>query len=132
MRKQTGLIMTIAQPTAEITIETTAAMTLRAFSDALAARQSTPGGGGAAALTGSQAAALISMVINFTLGNKKYAAIETEMQSWLSQSEDLRNQLLALADRDVEVFNVVSACYAMPKASDAGKSRPHGDVATRP
>lgn len=100
----------------------TAEMTIRAFSDALAARQSTPGGGGAAALTGSQAAALISMVINFTLGNKKYATVETEMQSWLSQSETLRSELLILADRDVEVFNAVAACYAMPKESDAEKA----------
>jgi len=104
------------------TIAPTADMTLRTFSDALAARQSTPGGGGAAAITGSQAAALISMVINFTVGNKKYAAVETEMQSWLSQSEALRNELLALADRDVEVFNAVSACYAMPKETEAEKT----------
>jgi formiminotetrahydrofolate cyclodeaminase len=100
----------------------TADMTLRTFSDALAARQSTPGGGGAAAITGSQAAALITMVINFTVGNKKYASVEVEMQSWLSQSEALRNELLALADRDVEVFKAVSACYAMPKESDAEKA----------
>jgi len=101
---------------------TTAEMTIRTFSDALAARQSTPGGGGAAALTGSHAAALVSMVINFTLGNKKYSAVEAEMQQFLIQSEDLRNELLALADRDVEAFNAVSACYAMPKASDAEKA----------
>lgn len=104
------------------TTETTAAMSIRAFTDALAARQSTPGGGGAAALTGSQAAALISMVINFTLGNKKYAAVEAEMQSWLSQSETLRHELLALADRDVEVFKGVTACYAMPKETDIEKA----------
>lgn len=100
----------------------TADMMLRTFSDALAARQSTPGGGGAAAITGSQAAALISMVINFTVGNKKYAGVEAEMQSWLSQSEALRHELLALADRDVEVFNAVAACYAMPKETDAEKA----------
>lgn len=108
--------------TATVTDTVTAEMTIRAFSDALAARQSTPGGGGAAALTGSQAAALLSMVINFTLGNKKYATVEAEMQSWLSQSETLRTELLALADRDVEVFNAVAACYAMPKESDAEKA----------
>jgi methenyltetrahydrofolate cyclohydrolase len=62
------------------------------------------------------------MVINFTLGNKKYATVEAEMQSWLSQSEALRNALLGLADRDVEVFNAVAACYAMPKATDAEKA----------
>ncbi len=100
----------------------TADMTLRAFGDALAARQSTPGGGGAAAITGSQAAALVSMVINFTLGNKKYTTVAAEMQTWLVQSEQLRHDLLALADRDVEVFNAVAACYAMPKERDGEKA----------
>lgn len=100
----------------------TATLTIGAFSDALAARQSTPGGGGAAALTGSQAAALISMVINFTLGNKKYATVAAQMQSWLSQSEQLRHELLALADQDVAVFNAVAACYALPKDSEAEKA----------
>lgn len=92
------------------------------FLDALAAKQSTPGGGGAAALTGSQAAALISMVINFTLGNPKYAAVEAEMTGYLARSEALRGELLALADADVAAFNAVSACYAMPRATDAEKA----------
>jgi len=104
------------------TIATTAELTLGAFGDALAARQSTPGGGGAAAVTGSQAAALVSMVINFTLGNKKYTTVAAEMQTLLAQSEQLRHDLLALADRDVEVFNTVSACYAMPKETDNEKA----------
>lgn len=114
--------MTTSATTATATEVATAAMTMRTFSDALAARQSTPGGGGAAAVTGSQAAALISMVINFTLSNKKYATVEAQMQSWLSQSEALRHELLALADRDVAVFNAVAACYAMPKETDAEKA----------
>lgn len=101
---------------------TTADMTISAFNAALAAKQSTPGGGGAAAIAGSQAAALISMVIHFTLGNQKYANVETEMKEYLQQSETLRHDLLALADRDVEAFNAVSACYGMPKTTDAEKA----------
>lgn len=97
-------------------------MTIGAFVDALAARNSTPGGGGAAAITGSQAAALVSMVINFTLGNKKYAAVEGEMQTYLAQSEALRADLLAFADQDVAAFNAVAACYEMPKNSDDEKA----------
>ncbi|MEZ4659759.1 MAG: cyclodeaminase/cyclohydrolase family protein [Caldilineaceae bacterium] len=100
----------------------TATITLGDFLDQLAAKQSTPGGGGAAALTGSQAAALVSMVLNFTVGVKKYAAVEAEMQDYLHQSEALRQQLLQLADEDVEAFTAVSACYGMPKATDAEKS----------
>ncbi len=100
----------------------TGEMTIEAFLDALAARESTPGGGGAAALAGSQAAALLSMVINFTLGNKKYADVATAMESYLQQSEALRAELLTLADRDVAAFDAVSACYGMPRATAEEKA----------
>ncbi len=95
----------------------TGEMTVGGFLDELAAKQSTPGGGGAAALTGSQAAALLCMVANFTVGAKKYAEVESEMQSYLGKAEHLRAQLLALADDDVAAFQAVTACYAMPKES---------------
>jgi len=95
---------------------------IKTFLDALAARESTPGGGGAAALTGAQAAALLSMVVNFTLGNKKYAAVADDMTAYLAQSEGLRHDLLALADRDVAAFTAVSACYGMARSTDAEKA----------
>lgn len=97
-------------------------MTIQAFLDALAARESTPGGGGAAAVTGSQAAALLSMVINFTLDNKKYADVADAMERYLQQSEALRIDLLALADRDVEAFTAVSDCYGMQRKTDEEKA----------
>lgn len=100
----------------------TGEMTIGAFLDALAAKQSMPGGGGAAALTGSQAAALLSMVIQFTLGNKKFADVEEEMARLLHATERLRRELLELADRDVEAFTAVVACYAMPRDTDAQKA----------
>lgn len=100
----------------------TGEMQIGDFLDALAAKQSTPGGGGAAALTGSQAAALLCMVANFTLGAKKYANVQEEMKGYLAQAEALRGKLLALADEDVTAFRGVSACYAMPKETDAEKA----------
>ncbi|MFN8441980.1 MAG: cyclodeaminase/cyclohydrolase family protein [Caldilineaceae bacterium] len=103
-------------------MNSTSEMTTGAFIDALAAQQPTPGGGGAAALTGSQAAALVSMVINFTVGKKKYIAVEEEMKTYLEQSEQLRHELLALADSDVAAFSAVAATYSMPKESDAEKA----------
>ena len=96
--------------------------TLAAFLDALAAKQSTPGGGGAAALTGSQAAALVSMVANFTVGRKKYAEVQSEMEATLAQSEALRTELLDLVDRDAEAFGAVMEAYGLPKATDDEKS----------
>ncbi|MCC6166695.1 MAG: cyclodeaminase/cyclohydrolase family protein [Caldilineaceae bacterium] len=97
-------------------------MSIAAYLNALASKQSTPGGGGAAALTGSQAAALLSMVINFTLGNKKYADVHAVMTGHLAASEQLRRQLLALADEDAVAFEAVSAVYAMPKETEVEKT----------
>ncbi len=93
--------------------------TLGDFLDALAAKQSTPGGGGAAALTGSQAAALLSMVANFTVGRKKYADVQAEMEQVLAHSETLRAELLELVDRDAAAFGAVMEAYGLPKATDA-------------
>ncbi len=96
--------------------------TLGGFLDALAAKQSTPGGGGAAALTGSQAAALVSMVANFTLGRKKYADVQEAMEATLAQSEALRAELLHLVDRDAEAFGAVMEAYGLPRTTDDEKS----------
>lgn len=101
--------------------ERTADRSISDFLDALASGESTPGGGGAAALTGSEAAALLSMVINFTVGKKKYAAVDAEFRGYLVRTEALRKELLALADDDVAAFNGVAACYGMPKATDEEK-----------
>lgn len=100
----------------------TAEQSLATFLDALASKQSTPGGGGAAALTGSQAAALLSMVINFTLGNKKYADVHAVMTGYLAHSEQLRQQLLSLVDEDAAAFAAVAQGYAMPRASEPEKA----------
>jgi formiminotetrahydrofolate cyclodeaminase len=77
---------------------------LEKYLDDLAARLPAPGGGSAAALTGSMAAALVSMVVNFTLGKPKYAQYEAEMQATLEKSEKLRKELLDLVDLDVTAY----------------------------
>ena len=100
----------------------TAGTTIETFLNDLASGESTPGGGAAAALTGSQAAALLSMVLNFTVGRKKYAAVEEEMRGHLQRTEDMRTKLLAFADRDAEAFGAVAACFAMPRTTQEEKA----------
>lgn len=92
------------------------------FLSELASKQPTPGGGSAAALMGSQAAALVSMVCNLTLGKAKYAEVEADMQALLTQAESLRTTLLGMIKADVDVFDKLMACYALPKASDEEKA----------
>lgn len=94
---------------------------LQSFLDLLASNTPTPGGGGVAALNGAMGAALVSMVCNLTIGKKKYAAVEAEMQEILQQSEALRAQLADMVAKDVAVFNKVMAAYGLPRQTDTDK-----------
>lgn len=92
------------------------------FLDNLASQSATPGGGSAAALMGAQGAALISMVCNLTIGKPKFADVEADMQALLAEAEALREQLTAMIQADVDVFNRVMAAYGLPKEIDADKA----------
>jgi len=77
---------------------------LKKYLDDLAAKLPAPGGGSAAALTAALGAALISMVVNFTLGKPKYAEFERGLKNILAASENLRNRFLKLVDLDVTAY----------------------------
>ncbi len=77
---------------------------VKEYLDQLAARLSVPGGGSAAAFCAAMAAALASMVINFTLGNPKYAKNEIILQEALSKTEYLRKEFLRLVDLDAVAY----------------------------
>ncbi|MBL7004599.1 MAG: cyclodeaminase/cyclohydrolase family protein [Gammaproteobacteria bacterium] len=91
---------------------------VQAFIDGLASKAPTPGGGSAAAVMGAQAAALISMVCNLTIGKPKYTEVEAEMQALLEKSEALREALTGMIKADVDVFERLMATYGLPKDSD--------------
>lgn len=60
--------------------------TLKQYLDDLAAKLPAPGGGSAAALNAAIGTALISMVVNFTLGKPRYAKYEQELKRyWKNQ-----------------------------------------------
>ena len=85
------------------------------FTSALAAKEPVPGGGGAAALCGALSAALGSMVINYTLGKKKYAEYEAELSALLEECCGLRIRFLELIEEDAEAFEPLSRAYGIPK-----------------
>jgi glutamate formiminotransferase/formiminotetrahydrofolate cyclodeaminase len=87
------------------------------FLDQLASNSPTPGGGSAAAYTAAEGAALVAMVARLTVGKKKYAAVENEMNNLLEQAENLRNQLTQTVQLDADAFKEVIAAMKMPKES---------------
>ena len=95
---------------------------IQTFIDELASKAATPGGGSAAAIMGAQAAALISMVCNLTIGKPKYSEVEAEMQALRARSEALRETLTGMIKADVDVFDRLMAMYGLPKGSDEEKA----------
>lgn len=77
---------------------------LKKYLDDLAAKIPAPGGGSAAAMTAALGAALVSMVINFTLGKPKYAKYQKLLERSLARSEKSRREFLTLVDLDVLAF----------------------------
>ncbi len=88
------------------------------WTDALASKAPVPGGGGASALAGALAAALGQMVANLTVGKKRYVDVEEEMQQSLFALNILQLELMALADKDAEVFAPLAAAYSLPSGTD--------------
>jgi len=96
---------------------------LQFYLDKLASKDATPGGGSAAAVLGAQGAALLSMVCHLTIGKAKYANVEAEMQQLLQEAEQLRGRLTSMIKADIEVFNDLMACYALPKDTEEQKQQ---------
>ena len=90
-------------------------MTVTGFADTVASDAPAPGGGSCAALYGSIGAALTAMVGGLTQGRKKYA-------EYAEHAAEVETRLLDVMDRDTEAFNVVSAAFGMPKATDEEKA----------
>lgn len=87
----------------------------------LAARIPAPGGGSSAALAGAMSAGLISMALNFTIGNEKHKGFEAAAKEMLAKSERLRADFVKFFEEDMAGYSAVLKAYKLPKDSDADK-----------
>ena len=92
------------------------------FVDLLASDAPAPGGGSAAALEGAIGAALTAMVCGLTKGKKKFAEFNDLAVEAEAKALALKDRFVDVMDRDTEAFNVVSAAFGMPKATDEEKA----------
>jgi glutamate formiminotransferase/formiminotetrahydrofolate cyclodeaminase len=89
------------------------------FLDALAAGTAAPGGGSASAYAAAMAASLVAMVARLTIGKKKYANVEDEMQGVLTRAETLRAELASAVQEDAQAYQAVMSAYQLPKDAPA-------------
>lgn len=92
------------------------------FLDKLADGSPAPGGGSAAAYVGAMGAGLVAMVARLTLGRKKYAEVESQMQDILEQAERLRADLTKAVKDDAAAFEAVMTANKLPKETSEQKA----------
>ena len=93
-------------------------LTMTDFLNETASNSPAPGGGSVSALAASLGTALTSMVCRLTIGKKKYANVQSEMEEVLKRSEELRTKFTAIIDEDTAAFNKVMAAIGLPKETD--------------
>lgn len=91
------------------------------FLNEVASDSPAPGGGSVAALSGALGVALTSMVCRLTIGKKKYAEVQQEMEETLKRAEELRSRFSDLIQKDTEAFNAVMRAFGMPKETEEEK-----------
>lgn len=99
------------------------------FIEQLAAPTPTPGGGSAGAYAGAMGAGLVAMVAGLTIGKKKYAEVEAEMQAIRVVAENLRQELTQAVDDDAASFEVLMATFKLPKETEEQKSKRSAAIA---
>ena len=93
-------------------------MSLTDYQNALASDDPTPGGGTASAVALGHSAALVAMVANLTIGNKKWADGWEIAKHALQVSQKIMTMAGDLAEQDSDAFDDVMAAFRLPKLTD--------------
>jgi len=110
--------MTDSDKDAVTGVEMSTGHSLRDWSDAIAADAPVPGGGAGAAISASIAASLVAMCARSTLRHPEYEDLEDTFQDMASQADDLREDLVLLAEEDVMAYGAVAQARAIPHTED--------------
>lgn len=96
-------------------------MSIKEYLDILKTDAPAPGGGGVSGLTATQGISLTLMVIELTLGKKKYEEYMELIEKSRERALGLYEELAVAADEDREVFLKLSEAYALPKETEEEK-----------
>jgi glutamate formiminotransferase/formiminotetrahydrofolate cyclodeaminase len=98
---------------------------LSTFVESVASFSPAPGGGSVSAAAGSLAAALASMVCRLTLGKKKYAEVQDQVNAVLKRTDVLKDELGELVQRDAAAFDALMAAMKLPKDTEPQQQQRH-------
>ncbi|MEL7247942.1 MAG: glutamate formimidoyltransferase [Bacteroidota bacterium] len=96
-------------------------MSLVAFADETASESPAPGGGSIAAYVGALGAGLGSMVANLSSHKRGWDDRWAEFSEWAERGQVIKDELIALVDRDTQAFEGVMAAFRLPKGSENEK-----------
>ncbi|MEL6969093.1 MAG: glutamate formimidoyltransferase [Bacteroidota bacterium] len=96
-------------------------MSLVAFADETASESPAPGGGSIAAYVGALGAGLGSMVANLSSHKRGWDDRWAEFSEWAERGQAIKDELIALVDRDTQAFEGVMAAFRLPKGSEDEK-----------
>ncbi|MEX1156752.1 MAG: cyclodeaminase/cyclohydrolase family protein [Chloroflexota bacterium] len=91
---------------------------LRDLADRLASHEPVPGGGSAAAIAGAMGAALVSMVVELSVGRPEHAAHDAALREIGAGAAERQAVLLDLAEADAAAYQAVVTARRMPKQTD--------------
>lgn len=88
--------------------------TLNEYLDVAASKSPTPGGGSVSAVVATNAAAMVSMVANLTLGKKGYEGVEETVKQVLAGTTRAIEDLKGLTARDMQAFDIFMTAWRLP------------------
>jgi formiminotetrahydrofolate cyclodeaminase len=80
-----------------------------------------PGGGSAAAIAGAVGCSLLMMVSGLTIGKKKYADVQEQVQQVLDEAGKLRAQFINLIDEDTDAFTRLFELFKIKEPTEEQK-----------
>ncbi len=96
-------------------------ITIEEFINVTAGKDPVPGGGSVSALAGTLAAALGKMVTGLTIGRKKYADVQPDMEALAPEFDNAISMLLQAIADDAAAYDTVFNAYKLPKETDEEK-----------
>jgi glutamate formiminotransferase/formiminotetrahydrofolate cyclodeaminase len=99
--------------------EPLASMSVRAFTEEVAARTSAPGGGSVSAAIAALGTGLGAMVAKLTYGVRKFENIETELRGIIPTLHNATQDLIPMIDADTNAFNDYVDAMRLPKGNEA-------------